>query len=431
MDGQFRRNETIVLFFFLLVIVSFFNANAIDTLAINVKVYACRPDSGDCRFIAWQNHCTNISYDSIRATYPLYVIVLYNVQKPSGYALSPLILIGNEKPQEWGGVESYLFGKVYCDSVLQLYIGKTVMILPAYPQDPVQKGLFPDSAAIGSIKFAANQGVSSLPSLGELFVFPNQPCGDYPCDSLTVRRILDLNGLDTVKVESVSSSANGRISSLFLEYSSTGRLLPRKLTYIPPEIGNLSSLRSLFLDGNDLTRLPDSIVLLHNLAFLSIANNRITSLPDSIVTLDSIRCIYIGNNEICSLSTPIAKWIENIWKITYCQAWEPAWPQSQRCTQTSNRFSFSGQRFTQSLQILRERNGIVSCIVHFPHAMNISFEVFDCTGRKVCTLLNSPAPSSRTSIILLNTKRYRSGAYVLRFTIDDNTSTTRLLNICR
>jgi Leucine rich repeat len=414
-----------------LVIVSFFNANAIDTLAINVKVYACKPDSGDCAFIVWQNHLSNISNDSIRATYPLYIIVLYNVQKPSGYALSPLILIGNEKPREWGGGESYLFSKVYCDSVLQSFVGKTVMILPAYPQDPVQRGLFPDSATISSLKSTVKQGVSFLPSLRGLFATSSQPCGDYPCDSLTVRKILDLNGLDTVKVGSVSSSANGRISSLFLGYSSTGRPLPKKLTYIPPEIGTLSSLKSLFLDGNELTGLPDSIVHLHNLVFLSIANNRVTSLPDSIVKLDSIRCIYIENNEICSLSTAIAEWIENILKITYCQRWEPAWPQSQRCTQTSNRFSFSGQRFTQSIQILRQRNGTVVCRVSYPHATKISLEVFDCKGRKLYDLLNSPVLSSGTSTILLNTKQYRSGAYVLRFTIDGNTSTTRLLNISR
>ena len=340
--------------------------------------------------------------------------------------------------------------------------------------------------------------------LSALLLLPNaisgQPCLDYTCDSLIVRNILDLNGLDTVKVERAAYPINGRARRIFLGYGYSINSLPKKLTKIPSEIGNLSaleeldiagndlgsvppdirncsllkilrmggnsldlipnfiwhlsnlqelylennhisilpdsicllfSLKLLGLDGNSLKKIPDSIVHVRNLEILSIASNSISSLPDSIVTLDNVKCIFIAGNEMCFLSNSIVNWIKNIRKITFCERGEPVWPESQRCTQASNRFAFSERRLTPVIRILPEKNGIVSCSVRYSCAKTLSLEVFDHAGRLVENPLKSLPQFSGTTIIRLNTKRYRSGAYVLRFTINDTLIETRLLNILR
>ena len=54
-----------------------------DTLAVGVKVYACKPSDGDCYRLISKNRLTGISCDTVKAKYPAHIVVLENVQSPT------------------------------------------------------------------------------------------------------------------------------------------------------------------------------------------------------------------------------------------------------------------------------------------------------------------------------------------------------------
>ena len=58
---------------------------------------------------------------------------------------------------------------------------------------------------------------------------------------------------------------------------------------VPAEIGQLTSLRQLNLDGNQLTSLPAEIGQLTSLTRLDLHGNQLTSLPAEIGQLTSLR----------------------------------------------------------------------------------------------------------------------------------------------
>ena len=60
------------------------------------------------------------------------------------------------------------------------------------------------------------------------------------------------------------------------------------LTELPLEIGNLTSLRDLDLEYNQLTELPSQIGDLTGLEMLSLGNNRLTAIPKSMVKLEKL-----------------------------------------------------------------------------------------------------------------------------------------------
>jgi Leucine-rich repeat (LRR) protein len=136
-----------------------------------------------------------------------------------------------------------------------------------------------------------------------------EPCQDYTCDSLAVRAILDSNGLDEfdnimerpcfgpptlcVKVN------NGRISTL--------RISDIDLKTLPPEIGQLTALQHLFLEGNQLTSLPPEIWQLTALIGLRLDDNQLTSLPPEIGQLTALEFFLLDNNQLTSLPPEIGQ----------------------------------------------------------------------------------------------------------------------------
>jgi len=62
-----------------------------------------------------------------------------------------------------------------------------------------------------------------------------------------------------------------------------------EIVYLPPEIGNLTSLTELFLDGNDLTALPPEIGNLTGLTRLALDGNELTALPPEIGNLTGLK----------------------------------------------------------------------------------------------------------------------------------------------
>ena len=80
-----------------------------------------------------------------------------------------------------------------------------------------------------------------------------------------------------------------------------------ELTSLPPEIGRLVNLQSLILNHNNLTTLPPEIGNLSNLQELDLAYNQLKTLPAAIGNLSGLNEAYLSNNELRSLPADIGK----------------------------------------------------------------------------------------------------------------------------
>ncbi|UNY97601.1 hypothetical protein MQE36_10945 [Zhouia spongiae] len=69
-----------------------------------------------------------------------------------------------------------------------------------------------------------------------------------------------------------------------------------KLTSIPQEIGNLTKLRSLFLNGNSIETIPSSIGNLAELDRLALNSNKLSSLPEEIGNLTNLKWLILNDN---------------------------------------------------------------------------------------------------------------------------------------
>lgn len=73
------------------------------------------------------------------------------------------------------------------------------------------------------------------------------------------------------------------------------------------EVGNLTLLTELFLDGNDLVILPPEVGRLNKLEKLSVRNNQLTSLPDSLTKLSNLAELYLDYNKLKELPEDIGR----------------------------------------------------------------------------------------------------------------------------
>jgi len=79
------------------------------------------------------------------------------------------------------------------------------------------------------------------------------------------------------------------------------------LSYLPPEIGQLTELLNLELAGNQLSSLPPQIGQLRWLTTLDLASNLLSSLPAEISQLSVITAIDLSNNELNNLPPEIVQ----------------------------------------------------------------------------------------------------------------------------
>jgi leucine-rich repeat protein SHOC2 len=80
-----------------------------------------------------------------------------------------------------------------------------------------------------------------------------------------------------------------------------------QLTSVPAEIGQLTSLRELHLGGNQLTGVPAEIGQLTSLRELVLSGNELTSVPAEIGRLTSLRELHLHGNRLLSVPAEIGQ----------------------------------------------------------------------------------------------------------------------------
>jgi Leucine-rich repeat (LRR) protein len=78
-----------------------------------------------------------------------------------------------------------------------------------------------------------------------------------------------------------------------------------QFTELPSEIGNLTNLTWLGLDFNQLTELPLEIGNLVNLTYLSLYNNHVREIPSEIGSLVNLTHLYLYGNQLTEIPPEI------------------------------------------------------------------------------------------------------------------------------
>ena len=91
-------------------------------------------------------------------------------------------------------------------------------------------------------------------------------------------------------------------------------LFKNYLRSLPPEIGNLRNLTSLHLYQNDVSSLPPETGNLKSLSHLDLGANRFSSLPAEIWNLKNLRQLYLHENQILSVPKELGQ-LRNMTKL--------------------------------------------------------------------------------------------------------------------
>ncbi|BCU10472.1 leucine-rich repeat protein [Microcystis aeruginosa] len=80
----------------------------------------------------------------------------------------------------------------------------------------------------------------------------------------------------------------------------------RNLTEIPPEIPQLTSLRSLALGHNQISEIPEALAHLTSLQYLDLGHNQISEIPEVLAQLTSLQSLDLGHNQISEIPEALA-----------------------------------------------------------------------------------------------------------------------------
>jgi internalin A len=94
----------------------------------------------------------------------------------------------------------------------------------------------------------------------------------------------------------------GQLDSLRTLY-----LYQNKLRYLPPEIGQLKALQELVIGSNKLRWLPSEIAQLKNLRGLYAPDNQLARFPPDITQLGALYALGLSNNPLTRLPPDIAR----------------------------------------------------------------------------------------------------------------------------
>ncbi|MBS4169742.1 Uncharacterized protein NEOC95_000458 [Neochlamydia sp. AcF95] len=84
-------------------------------------------------------------------------------------------------------------------------------------------------------------------------------------------------------------------------------LRENQLTALPTEIGQLSQLQYLYLNQNQLTSFPAEICQLSQLQLLDLSQNQLTSFPAEICQLSQLQLLDLSQNQLTSLPAEIGQ----------------------------------------------------------------------------------------------------------------------------
>ncbi len=172
---------------------------------------------------------------------------------------------------------------------------------------------------------------------------PPNFCSDYRCDSIALRKFLDLSNLTHIPVDSVSYIENGRITqlnlshlSILFNYDTPGLDQLQELQKLDLSYNTIRSnfrivmsfrkLRFLSLKANRVTVFPPSIEKLINLDTLDLSDNAISTVPLWVTKTTSLKSFDISNNQLSVSELPqeVILWLDKN---------DPDWKASQRTTQ--------------------------------------------------------------------------------------------------
>ncbi|KAI8571082.1 hypothetical protein RHMOL_Rhmol01G0089100 [Rhododendron molle] len=105
--------------------------------------------------------------------------------------------------------------------------------------------------------------------------------------------------VDSIRLSRTPVQASSCLTELYMDGC--------HLSYLPDEIGNLISLRTLDLTQNNLSTLPDGICNLTCLKSLRLEDNNVSNLPSGIGRLTSLEDLFLSRNSLCALPDTIGK----------------------------------------------------------------------------------------------------------------------------
>lgn len=162
---------------------------------------------------------------------------------------------------------------------------------------------------------SCDEGYTHIEDLPDNLVNNNNEDQCFFNDDLAViNNLITLNSLNYSNLleTGVQSWNTSRLVSWVLTYTPNGSNgVNQQLTVLPEDIGNLTSLASLYMEWNYITVLPESFSALTNLFNLVISNNLLTSLPEDFGNLTNLFFLDLGYNQISSIPESIGN-LQNI-----------------------------------------------------------------------------------------------------------------------
>lgn len=104
--------------------------------------------------------------------------------------------------------------------------------------------------------------------------------------------ICDVSGQLSVRQEIQQAAQNG-VEEL--------NLSNRGLTSLPPEFGQLTQLKKLWLNDNQLEELPPQLGQLTNLTELNLGHNQLTAVPSRIGQLTNLERLWLNDNQLTQI----------------------------------------------------------------------------------------------------------------------------------